>query len=385
MKQIIISLLLLTCQSLPASAQSILSLEGNAPHIGNILKPLHVGLPNDVFDEEQHLWDFSRMQSLEKNSRQRYIALGDSTGRRTACIEDGLRTYYKIKGDSLLITGRESSLTKIAYDEPELFLRFPMQLGDSVAGSFHGRGTYCNRIALHHYGHYHTKVMEQGSLILPEGDTLRHVLLVHTERIMGERCYPDFYHDSLSVYPTDSVLPRLQADSVLTTAHVERWYAPGYRYPILERRLEYIEDCAEESQEKLFDITLYNAPYRQAELDDEYNAAVREMLANNPEGIDTNTSGNDDSNNSVDATFAKNVNISVSGKTVNISFDLTADTTIRALVCNVLGVVYRQETQTGHAGEHCQMQVYCGGLSAGNYVLHLQVNGKTEFSCPCNL
>lgn len=383
MKQIIISLLLLAYQSL--SAQHILNHEANAPHVGDRLKPLYVELSKASFDEEQHLWDFSHMQSLEKNSRQRYITLGDSTGRRTACIEDGLRTYYKIKGDSLLITGRENSLTKIAYDEPELFLRFPMQLGDSVAGFFHGRGTYCNRVALCNYGYYHTKVMEQGSLILPEGDTLRHVLLVQTERITGERCYPDFYHDSLSVYPTDSVLPRLLADSVLTTAHVERWYAPGYRYPILERRLEYIEDCAEESQEKLSDITLYNAPYRQAELDDEYNAAVREMLANNPEGIDTNTSGNDDSNNNTDATSAKNVSVSVSGKTISVSFDLTSDTTVRALICNVLGVVFKQESQTGHAGEHYQMNVYCGGLSTGNYVLHLQVNGKTVFSNPCNL
>lgn len=374
---------MLACQSL--SAQQILTKEANVPQVGDRLRLLYVELPKDAYDEELHLWDFSRMLSLEKNCHQRYMMTGDSVRHHTARIEDGQRAYYDIKGDSLLLTGHENRLTKVMYDEPELFLHFPMQLGDSIEGYFHGRGTYCNRIALHHYGHYHTKVMEQGSLILPEGDTLKHVLLVHTERITGERCYPDFYHDSLSVYPTDSVLPRLQADSVLTTAHVERWYAPGYRYPILERRLEYIEDCAEESQEKLSDITLYNAPYRQAELDDEYNAAVREMLANNPEGIDTNTSGNDDSNNNTDATSAKNVSVSVSGKTISVSFDLTTEAVVKALICDVLGIVHRQESQTGHAGEHYQMNVYCGGLSAGNYVLHLQVDGKTVFSNPCNL
>jgi hypothetical protein len=119
----------------------------------------------------------------------------------------------------------------------------------------------------------------------------------------------------------------------------------------------------------------------QKELEDEYNATLRDILANNPMGYGEDYNDSNHDNESI----INNVTVTVSGKTVTISFDLTADTTIRALVCNVLGVVYRQEIQTGHAGEHCHMQVYCGGLSAGNYVLHLQVNGKTVFSSPCNL
>ena len=163
MKQIIISLLILACQ--PMSAQHILNCEANAPQIGDRLKPLHVELPKGSFDEEQHLWDFSHMQSLEANSRQRYVMTGDSAKQRTARIENGQRTYYNIKGDSLLITGRESRLTKVLYDEPELFLRFPMQLGDSVEGYFHGRGTYCNRVALRNYGRYYTKVVQSPGLV----------------------------------------------------------------------------------------------------------------------------------------------------------------------------------------------------------------------------
>lgn len=379
MKQIIISLFLLACQSL--SAQHILNHEANAPHVGDRLKPLHVELPKGSFDEEQHLWDFSRMQSLEANSRQRYVMTGDSAKQRTARIENGQRTYYNIKGDSLLITGRESRLTKVLYDEPELFLRFPMQFGDSVEGYFHGRGTYCNRVALRNYGRYYTKVVEQGSMILPEGDTLRNVLLVHTERIEGEQYHPDFHHDSLSIFTTDSVMTCLRTDSVLAITHIDRWYAPGFRYPVLERRQEYIKDSTEDSTEQTSDITLYNAPYLQKELEDEYNETLRDILANNPMGNGEDYNDSNHNNESI----IDNVTVTVSGKTVTISFDLTADTTIRALVCNVLGVVYRQEIQTGHAGEHCQMQVYCGGLSAGNYVLHLQVNGKTVFSSPCNL
>lgn len=379
MKYTIISLLLLACQSL--SAQQILTKEANVPQVGDRIRLLHVELPKDTYDEELHLWDFNRMQSLEKNSRQRYMMTGDSVRHHTARIEDGQRAYYDVKGDSLLLTGHENRLTKMMYDEPELFLHFPMQLGDSIEGYFHGRGTYCNRIALHSYGRYKTKAIEHGSMVLPEGDTLKHVLLIHTERITGEQYYPDIHHDSLSVYTTDSIMSHLLIDSTLTISHTDRWYAAGYRYPVLERRQEYIMDSTEDSTEQTSDITLYNAPYLQKELEDEYNASLREILVSNSVG---NDGDNDDSNNDNES-IIDNITVTVSGKTVTVSFDLTADTTVRALVCNVLGVVYRQETQTGHAGEHCQMQVYCGGLSAGNYVLHLQVNGKTVFSSPCNL
>lgn len=379
MEIIIISLLLLVCQSL--AAQHVLTKEANVPQVGDRLRPLQVELPKDAYDEELHLWDFNRMQSLEKNSRQRYMMTGDSVRHHTARIEDGQRAYYDVKGDSLLLTGHENRLTKMMYDEPELFLHFPMQLGDSIEGYFHGRGTYCNRIALHNYGRYKTKAIEHGSMVLPEGDTLKHVLLIHTERIIGEQYYPDIHHDSIRVYTTDSIMSHLQTDSTLTISCIDRWYAAGYRYPVLERRQEYIKDSTEDSTEQSSDNTLYNAPYLQKELEDEYNASLREILVSNSVGNDGDNNDSKNDNESI----IDNITVTVSGKTVTVSFDLTADTTVRALVCNVLGVVYRQEIQTGHAGEHCQMQVYCGGLSAGNYVLHLQVNGKTVFSSPCNL
>lgn len=97
MKQLIISLLLLTSQSL--SAQYFLTKEANVPLIGDRFKPLYVELPKDAYDEGQHLWDFSRMLSLEKNCHQRYMMTGDSVRHHTARIEDGERTYYDIKGN----------------------------------------------------------------------------------------------------------------------------------------------------------------------------------------------------------------------------------------------------------------------------------------------
>lgn len=97
MKQLIISLLLLTSQSL--SAQYFLTKEANVPLIGDRFRPLHVELPKDAYDEEQHLWDFSRMLSLEKNNHQRYMMNGDSVRHQTVRIEDGERTYYDIKGN----------------------------------------------------------------------------------------------------------------------------------------------------------------------------------------------------------------------------------------------------------------------------------------------
>ena len=47
-----------------------------------------------------------------------------------------------------------------------------------------------------------------------------------------------------------------------------------------------------------------------------------------------------------------------------------------ALVCSVSGIVYRQQSQTGQAGDYSLMPICCDGLHRGQYVLYLNVNGQ---------
>ena len=74
----------------------------------------------------------------------------------------------------------------------------------------------------------------------------------------------------------------------------------------------------------------------------------------------------------------QNIKTNVNGGTVTVSYDLLADATVTALVCDVSGVVYRQQSQTGQAGDSYQMTILCNGLRCGQYVLYLNANGQVS-------
>ena len=93
-------------------AQVTITKENHSFTAGYRLQFLHVAFPKDYYLEEEHLWDFFRMQSLEKVTSQRYFKTGDSCLHRMACMEGDTRYYYDIHGDTLLMSGYESPLIK---------------------------------------------------------------------------------------------------------------------------------------------------------------------------------------------------------------------------------------------------------------------------------
>ena len=91
-------------------------------------------------------------------------------------IDNAGMNKYWMKGDSLLLVGTESRLMHIDYAQPEVWLRFPMSLGDSIQGLFEGTGQYCERLFLRKIGRYTTKADALGSLLMDNSDTLHNVL-----------------------------------------------------------------------------------------------------------------------------------------------------------------------------------------------------------------
>ncbi len=122
------------------------------------------------------VWDFSHAELDGKDFRQTCFLWCDSTGTYVNISEKGTRACHDLQGDTLIITGYHNSLTRMEYDEGEAWLRFPMAEGDSLTGFFHGRGTYCDKLAMRAYGRYRTKSERLGTMVLPDGDTLRNVL-----------------------------------------------------------------------------------------------------------------------------------------------------------------------------------------------------------------
>lgn len=182
------------------------------------------------------VWDISQR---EETSDEDYIVEytpADGTA-LTAVSEQDTRYLYKMQGDSLLISGFENHTTLMDYDLPEEYLHFTMHFGDSIEGYFHGTGKYCDRLGMRHYGRYKTKADGVGYLVFAEGDTLRNVLRLHTERTMAVETMPIELLDSLNAYSQDSIDQHIANDSALIRMDICRWYADGYRYPVLETRV----------------------------------------------------------------------------------------------------------------------------------------------------
>ena len=334
----------------------------------------------DKAKTQDAVWDFSHDELDGKDFRQTFFLWCDSTGTHVNISEKGTRACHDLQGDTLFINGYHNSLTRMEYDEGEAWLRFPMAEGDSLTGFFHGRGTYCDKLAMRTYGRYRTKAERLGTMLLPDGDTLRNVLHLKTVRISAARYYPIEKRDSLRPATADSLRLWLTTDTAATRTVVARWYAPSCQYPVLETRALF---HGTESA-PYFTLALYYPPSVQAEQQRSaasHNSLERMFVAGNMADIGAVPDGNGGKGESaVDGTDGnqsiRNVAVRVNGQTVTVSYELTEDATVKAMVCNVAGMVLRQESQSGVAGTNNEMAINCVGLRHGQYVLYLNVNGQ---------
>ena len=177
------------------------------------------------------------------------------------------------------------------------------------------------------------------------------------------------YVDSIAYTPDSIRMQMAQAPLAVTDTY--RWYAEGYRYPIIEVMTT---DGGDDGEDEY--MAYYTAPDEQLTLDDEENRTVREQLAI----LDSQGEGGDTTEQATHPSAISRYDMSVNGQTVTIDYDLTEGATVKGLVCNVMGMVFRQQSQHHEAGEHYQMQLDCTGLRRGEYVLYLNVNGQVTSS-----
>lgn len=178
------------------------------------------------------VWDFSRQEAVNENYELKYSRYGDTD--TIVGTEQRTLHYYKLSGDSLLLHGYENPTNLVNYRHPEALLVFPLAYGSSFTGYASSTGLYNNFSRLRVHGKSTVTADACGTLILPEGDTLRHVLRVYTHRRSIARPVK-VDKDTLSgVLPADSIEYRLATDSVRWESETWQWYAEGYRYPVVE-------------------------------------------------------------------------------------------------------------------------------------------------------
>ena len=218
-------------------AQHSLTTSENLPREGDRLVKQLVEYIDPGSDSLHTCWDFSDLKFLDPNYSLSYTVQGTDS----IIGSEHMTSYYYIeRGDSLFLYGYENPTTRMTHHTPELLLTFPFPYGRVFNGYFESTGTYCRMLHMHVQGKYEVRADSYGSLVLPEQDTLQHVLRIHTIKKVIERVTP---YGNIEQTDADTLISVLNKDSIdyflLTdSARIEvenwRWYAEGFRYPVFE-------------------------------------------------------------------------------------------------------------------------------------------------------
>lgn len=332
-------------------------------------------------------WDISSIEEVDEAYKTSYFET-DSTHVGVTALENGSLLRYVQADDTLMLQGFESPTTCVKYDHPEPLLKEPLTFGDTMSGYIHGYGIDSEHIYMRQYGVYRVSVDATGTLLLPSGDTLRHVTRVHSEKLLTENQYPFIhtedglkqYVDSIVSFNDDSIVSGLTHAPVLVYIEHNRWYAEGYRYPVYETvRKDVLGDNEQ------YVTAFYNPPEDQERLNDLDNEELRKELArmdreqqmnagterhNTPSGC---CSDDDNWSNSPLFTYC----LHESGDHVTIDY---CNSSIADITCGIytsMGIVISEQHEIAcEAGGH-QVCFDISGQHPNTYMLVIKVNDKT--------
>ncbi len=335
----------------------------------DVLEKKQVSVKGFDLNSKKCVWSLEDAELSENSYNAEYSTETDTL----MAVERGDRTYYSQDRSTVSIIGSENFMELISYDMPEIWLRFPMQVGDSVCGFFNGSGPYCERFFMRRYGTYKTKADAAGTLVLPKGDSLRNVIRLHTERYVGTITVPiDTMEKKIPAFTVDSIIRLLVPDTAKVREDVYRWYAEGFRYPILEAKS--LSFCDSLLTEEMY----YCPPDMQRTLaNDEENERIRTRLAEEERARWLASSPDEDSNPKSRGKdgFTYNLPQDDNSDQVTINYSTDHATKMTALVTNALGYVYRRADQSCAVGNG-QATIDCSGLRRGQYILYINVDGE---------
>ena len=343
-------------------AQTILTEALNAPRPGDSLVMSRLPDIPQLPAGRDVVWDISQNSPGENRS-----LLFTGSDSLTVGTENGTSWCTVICGDTLLLTGFENRLCLMEYDRLLPLLRYPFSSGDSIKGQFHGMGTWCGRRFMRVWGDGITRAEGEGTLILPGGDTLRHVLMTRSVRHTYHITYD-------SIHTWDALRHAVARDSgggLPDTAGIapvitetRSWYAPGWRYPVLR---------ADQSSDPLGSatLTLLYPPEAQQELDyDMENALARQS----PEfwGNSHHTDNGD-----VHVLTSYSISADPSAMELTLHLTLSGPACVSLLLSDASGITWRSASQAFDNGGDKLLTVSYAGLPHGQYAVRISCGTDT--------
>ena len=213
-KGLSMAVILMACNDINAE-QYRLTAGCNMPRGGDQVTMEVMSNPQAVRIGGNVLWDFSRLRLAERDMPLRHVSRGDSVLVR---VEGRENSTLQLSGKGWQLASSRDLDRYLNYPLPERLMALPMAYGDTASGFFYGEGMADGVRFLRQQGETRVEALASGRLITPDGDSLRHALLVRRLRLGTTELSGDFDR-SLKVSGDSTLLSR---DSLTA------------RYPILE-------------------------------------------------------------------------------------------------------------------------------------------------------
>jgi hypothetical protein len=224
-------------------AQFSLKPELNLPRMGDELFKQQVEYKDPGRSGEHVLWDFSRLQAVNPEYKVFYrtpkffghdiqlLGLNTLSAGETELenmivgSEHFTSYYYQVKDGQLVLLGHANAVSQMYHKQPLLVIPFPFGYGQKIESSYHSQTFYAGAKPMQSIGDIHIEADAQGMMILPDKDTLYHVMRIKTMRTLVE--LPDTALHNKAPAQNLSEPLNIRIENYL-------WYARGYRYPVFE-------------------------------------------------------------------------------------------------------------------------------------------------------
>lgn len=288
------------------------------------------------------VWDFSTLDTSSRKTITEYLGGTDSTVVEAA--PHSIRKYV-LRNDSLFLCAYRNRLYDIEYSVPILEMVYPMQFGDTLYTYYSGNGLYSGKRQVETAGEARVSADAYGTLVMPSGDTLRNVVRIYT-----------FKTSTLWMPEPDKDVS--DGNRKLCVEENYKWYARGFRYPVVETVSEsYYDGTAPVSCRQA--VFLY-LPDDQQLLNDTVNMRILQE-----DSLQNSKSGD-----------AFHYDVSVNGSNVTIGYSLDTTAHVSFIVSDTGGVVYRRSGYDCEAGRKYNATIDCGGMLCGEYVLYIYAGGQ---------
>ncbi len=315
------------------------------------------------------VWDYSNIKTNNTDYIIEYTLDGERDGVITEVINN-TRYYYDQDSVSIRNIGYENNNIIAEYDRQETILPFPLEYGKKASGAFHGSCMYCESLMMRQFGTYGVEVDGIGKLLLPDGKTLNKVYRVHSVKETCQIAYEDVHTKRELLELIDSIHP-FTADSITAfisnpnsnPLHAEtfKWYAEGYRYPIIEAVI-----YSRGSNGTTKAIAYYCAPDEQEKLYDKENEEIR------ADGIKMQAEKQENTYDSLNCSNDENSPYTIAINGTNISVANHADAVFNATLSDSAGITYKSARGKANG----ILNIDCSGLRHGEYVIYIEIDGS---------